>query len=317
MAARGGKCSPMKQVASEKDPLLGDNLYSSLESTEVIPGQDETVITNEPGDLKGESMPNSKKAPDDEWLETCRKNPCLKPCHEQFGECPEKQVTTKVKGKDKVVKKEDPIYKQTRGDADYNWQQRMRGRAGLYRGRMSGKKAKKGYAGMTDKQRAEMVGIDTTKPGWDKKYSSLGIKNKRGFGRAAKDYANAQESISFNKYAQTQREMGEQAVRQGSTGRGNISQKEEDRLNKVQRELKSETDRDTQIVAIEKRRTAENEAKTNKEKNENAVLTETAEKEADEKRNDQKNTAAKMMYEKPSVMKMKGSFKMKGFGSKR
>ena len=311
MAARNGKCSPMKQVASEKDPLLGDNLYSSLESTGVIPGQDETVITNEPGDLKGESMPNSKKAPDDEWLETCRKNPCLKPCHEQFGQCPEKEVTTTVKGKDKVVKKEDPIYKQTQGDADYNWQQRQRGRAGLYRGRMSGKKARKGYAGMTDEQRAATLGKSL------EEYQKLGIKNKKQFGRAAKDYANAQESISFNKYAQTQREMGEQGVRQGSTGRGNISQKEEDRLNKVQRELKSETNRDTQITNIEKRRAQELEAKTNKEKNQNAVLTETAKIEADEKRKDQEDTAAKMMYEKPSVMKMKGSFKMKGFGSKR
>jgi len=287
MAARNGKCSPMKQVASEKDPLLRDNLYSSLESTEVIPGQDETVITNEPGDLTGEIVTGGPKQDRDEWVAMCKKNPCKKACHAEFGQCPEKEVTTTVKGKDKVVKKEDPIYKQTQGDADYNWQQRQRGRAGLYRGRMSGKKARKGYAGMTDEQ------------------------------RAAKDYANAQESISFNKYAQTQREMGEQGVRQGSTKRGNISQKEEDRLNKVQRELLAETNRDTQITNIEKRRTAENEAKTNKEKNQNAVLTETAKIEADEKRNDQEDTAAKMMYEKPSVMKMKGSFKMKGFGSKR
>lgn len=311
MAARSGKCSPMKQTAEEKDPLLGDNLYSSLESTEVIPGQDETVITNEPGNLTGEIVTDGPKQDRDEWVAMCKKNPCKKACHAEFGQCPEKQVTTTVKGEDKVVKKEDPIYKQTQGDADYNWQQRMRGRAGLYRGRMSGKKARKGYAGMTDEQRAATLGKSL------EEYQKLGIKNKKQFGRAAKDYANAQESISFDKYAQTQREMGEQAVRQGSTKRGNISQKEEDRLNKVQRELKSETTRDTQITAIEKRRAAENEAKTNKEKNQNAVLTETAKIEADEKRKDQEDAAAKMMYEKPSVMKMKGSFKMKGFGSKR
>lgn len=260
MAARNGKCSPMKQVASEKDPLLRDNLYSSLESTEVIPGQDETVITNEPGDLTGEIVTGGPKQDRDEWVAMCKKNPCKKACHAEFGQCPEKEVTTTVKGKDKVVKKEDPIYKQTQGDADYNWQQRQRGRAGLYRGRMSGKKARKGYAGMTDEQRAATLGKSL------EEYQKLGIKNKKQFGRAAKDYANAQESISFNKYAQTQREMGEQGVRQGSTKRGNISQKEEDRLNKVQRELLAETNRDTQITNIEKRRNAENEAKTNKEK---------------------------------------------------
>ena len=78
------------------------NIGGTLYNIGVTPGSQNTVEPVDgkcpPGMTLGsdgicvtetEVDPNAGKAPDDEWIKTCQENPCLAPCHAQFGQCKE------------------------------------------------------------------------------------------------------------------------------------------------------------------------------------------------------------------------------------
>ncbi len=313
MAARSGKCSPMKQtdttVLNEEIP---DVVLESPDT--IIPGGQETITTKEPGDLTGSiAEPGGEQMEEKKWLDFCGKNPCHKACHKQFGQCPEKEVTTtKQKPDEKKPGEKANLYMYDRGDAISSYQQRLKTRGMIQGDRKAGKIARKAYDSMSNKERAEALGMEEDSKEFKK------IKNKKQFGRAIKAQESAKSFKAQQKLNETQRRANEQGITTGRTGmvKGNFVDPNVSGRKVSQADQTTQTQKDD----FNKRTTAEKTASDNKKKNDQAVVTQVTEQANAEKREDQKNQkdgVAKMMYEKPSIMKMKGAFKMKGFGSKK
>ena len=316
MAARSGKCSPMKQTDVDETTVLNKIPDAVLESQgTIIPGGEETITETQPGDLTGSiAEPGGKQMEKEKWLDFCGKNPCNAACHKQFGQCPEKEVTTTVKKPDVEKPGEKAnLYMYDKGDAISSYQQRLKTRGMLQGDRKTGKLARKAYNSMSNKERAEALGMKEDSEEFSK------IKNKRQFGRAIKALESAKSFKAQQKLNETQRRANEQGITTGRKGmvKGNFvdPQVSGRKVSLVDQTIQTQKD------DFNKRTTAEDTAKDNKKKNDQAVVTQVTEQANAEKREDQKNqkdnSALAMRYEKPSVMKMKGSFKMKGFGSKK
>ena len=325
--ARSKKASALKQTSPTDTTVLKDeDIMAKLTTTETIPGQETTQII-ETGPSKKYKGPLATGEKAKEWAkqkEYCKGKPKGTPgCagfHEYEGGGTEK-ITTK--DPDQTIKEEAPLYGYDTGDVDYTWQQRARGRRALEGSRKSGKLARKGYEGMTDEKRASSLGLTL------EEYNEKGIKNKRQFGRAKKEYVAAQESESYDAYLQSQREASEQGISQGSKGRAKVTVPDRNKylnqLNKADIE-KQETAR--QRSDFYQNRKNENDANTV-----NASIDATNNQDAVDKRNAQTSTQKTDVVsitpkptgneEDPAVkmrnfgpLKMKSSFKMGGYGSK-
>ena len=315
MAARSGKCSPMKQT--EEIP----NVVLKSEGT-TIPGGQETITETREKEVVGiyrracGSKTDGSIGTDPV---TGEKRKCSQAAPGQEPEEKETITTTIQKPDEKKPGEKANLYMYDRGDAISSYQQRLKTRGMLQGDRKTGKIARKAYNSMSTEERAEALGIDTEQKDWKDKYNDLGIKNKRQFGRAISSRESAKSFKAQQKLNETQRRANEQGITTGRTGmvKGNFV----DPNVSGRKESMPDLTREKQEDLFYKRTTkAEDNAKDDKNKNDQAVVTEVTARANAEKREDQKNQkdpAAKMMYEKPSIMKMKGAFKMKGFGSKR
>jgi hypothetical protein len=204
------------------------------------------------------------------------------------------------------------------GDSMPSYMQRK-----VYRGlevgsRRTGKFAKKAYAGMSDAERAESLGIDTEKADWKTQYDDLGIKNKGQFRKAVKAKADKNAFEAAKAFAETQGEAARQGQSFGKKGTTRIGTFDPNERvfggeGAVARE-RTLPDTSPSSQALENQEQLQNEtekkAAVDAAKNQDRV----------NKINDQKDTAdkdidttAKM---KAGPLKMKSSFKMGGYGSK-
>lgn len=315
--ARSKKPSALKQTDVTDTTVLNKDIMATLKTKETVPGEERTEVV---GGGKGttEGLPSSTetfvnpKVEGQTWSEFVDA-PCGSP-GKPYGKgmCkdvePPKEIT--VKDPDKEIEKEVPLYGFDRGDVDYTWQQRSRGRQALEGSRKAGKIARKGYEGMSDEKRASSLGLTL------EEYNKKGIKNKRQFGRAKKAYEAAQASESYDAYLQSQREASEQGISQGSKGRAKVTVPNR---NKYVTEL-SKADIETQETSKQRADFYQNQKNENDKNTANAAKNAQDNQDGVDKRNAQENTAnkdidttAKM---KAGPLKMKSSFKMSGFGSK-
>lgn len=321
--ARGKKPSALKQTDTTDTTVLNKDIMATLKTEETVPGEERTEVI---GGGKGttEGLPSSTetfvnpKVKGQTWSEFVDA-PCGSP-GKPYGKgmCkdvePPKEVT--VKDPDQKIEKEVPLYGFDRGDVDYTWQQRSRGRQFLEGSRKAGKIARKGYEGMSKEDRAKSLGIDTDKEGWEALYDKKGIKNKRQFGKAKKEYAAAQASKSYDAYIKSQREAAEQGISQGAKGRAKVTTPDRNKyvveLSKADIESTPTSQQRADFYQTEKNKNDENTANAakNTADNQNAVNQRKAQKNTADKDID---TTAKM---KVGPLKMKSSFKMGGFGSK-
>jgi hypothetical protein len=324
--ARGKKPSALKQTPPEDTTVLNEDIMAKLTTTETIPGQETTQII-ETGPSKKYKGPLATGEKAKEWAkqkEYCKGKPKGTPgCagfHEYEGGGTEK-ITTK--DPDQTIKEEVPLYGYDTGDVDYTWQQRSRGRQALEGSRKSGKLGRKGYEGMTDEKRASSLGLTL------EEYNEKGIKNKRQFGRAKKEYEAAQASESYDAYLQSQREASEQGIKQGSTGRAKVTVPDR---NKYLNQL-NKADTETMSTAAQTQAFYQNKKNENDANTANAAKNTADSQDAVDKTNAQTSTQKTDVVsitpkptgneEDPAVkmrnfgpLKMKSSFKMGGYGSK-
>lgn len=317
--ARGKKPSALKQTVVDDTTVLKDDIMATLKTEETVPGAERTEVV---GGGKGTTEGLPKKTPG-----TTFRNPKVKgqtwsefvdaPCGSPGkpygkGMCkdvePPKEVT--VKDPDQKIEKEVPLYGFDRGDVDYTWQQRSRGRQALEGSRKAGKIARKAYEGMSDEDRASSLGLTL------EEYNKKGIKNKRQFGKAKKSYEAAQASKSYDAYLQSQREASEQGISQGTKGRAKVTVPNRNKyvaeLSKADIEEKTTSQQRSDFYQTQKNENDENAA--------NAAKNTVDNQDAVDKRNAQEDTANKDVKSaaemKVGPLKMKSSFKMGGYGSK-
>jgi hypothetical protein len=311
--ARSKKPSALKQTDTTDTTILNKDIMATLEKEETIPGTEGTPPKIEKK-RKQSSIDFEKKCynpdgsrkkgvPGCEWAD------------EQGKESPEEYEDVVVdEGSegtpDQKIKEEVPLYGFDRGDVDYTWQQRSRGRQALEGSRKAGKIARKGYEGMSDADRASSLGLTA------EEYKEKGIKNKRQFGKAKKAYESAQASKSYDAYLQSQREASEQGISQGAKNRAKVTVPNR---NKYVNEL-SKADIETESTASQRQDFYQNQKNENDKNTANAAKETEDNKSGVEKRNAQKDTANKdvktVAEMKAGPLKMKSSFKMGGFGSK-
>jgi len=311
--ARSKKPSALKQTDTTDTTVLNKDIMATLKTEENIPGQEKTeVIETGPTEKYEGDLATGEAA--EKWAkqkEYCKGKPKGTPgCSgfHKFEGGGTEEVT--VKEPDQKIEKETPLYGFDRGDVDYTWQQRSRGRQALEGSRKSGKIARKGYEGMTDEKRASSLGLTL------EEYNKKGIKNKRQFGKAKKAYEAAKASESYDAYLQSQREASEQGISQGSKGRAKVTVPNRNKyvaeLSKADTEEKTTSQQRSDFYQTQKNENDKNAANAAKNTvdNQDAVDKRNAQKDAADKDID---TTAKM---KVGPLKMKSSFKMGGFGSK-
>lgn len=316
--ARSKKPSALKQTVVDDTTVLKDDIMATLKTEETIPGAERTEVVGGGGTGTTEGLPSSTdafvnpKVKGQTWPEFVDA-PCGSP-GKPYGKgmCkdvePPKEVT--VKDPDQKIEKEVPLYGFDRGDVDYTWQQRSRGRQALEGSRKAGKIARKGYEGMSDEKRASSLGLTL------EEYNKKGIKNKRQFGRAKKSYEAAQASESYDAYLQSQREASEQGISQGSKGKAKVTVPNR---NKYVVEL-SKADIERETTSQQRADFYQNQKNENDKNAANAAKNTVDNQDAVDKRNAQEGTANKDVKSaaemKVGPLKMKSSFKMGGYGSK-
>jgi hypothetical protein len=316
--ARSKKASALKQTEKpgvEETTVLNKDPMATLQTRETIPGQETTkIVETGPSEKYEGPLATGEKAK--KWAkqkEYCKGKPKGTPgCsgfHKYQGGGTEK-ITTK--DPDQEIIEETPLYGYDKGDVDYTWQQRSRGRQALEGARKSGKIARKGYEGMSDADRAASLGIDTKKEGWEKLYKDKGIKNRRQFGKAKKAYESAKASKSYDAYIESQREASEQGISQGSKRRAKVTTPER---GKYLQEL-NKADVETMSTSEQKTLNAQNQKNKNDENKAAAAVNAAGNQDAVDKRNTADKNVKSAAAMKVGPLKMKSSFKMSGFGSK-
>jgi hypothetical protein len=311
--ARGKKPSALKQTTVDDTTVLNKDIMAKLKTEENIPGAERTEVV-ETGPSEKYDGPLATGEAAEKWAkqnEYCKGKPKGTPgCagFHKFEGGGTEEITTK--DPDQKIPKEVPLYGFDRGDVDYTWQQRSRGRQALEGSRKAGKIARKGYGGMSEEDRAASLGLTV------EEYKKKGIKNKRQFGRAKKEYESAQASKSYDAYLQSQREASEQGISQGAKGRSKVTVPDR---NKYVVEL-SKADIERETTSQQRADFYQNQKNENDKNEANAAKDTAKNNDAVKKRNDQQNVADEDVKSaapmKVGPLKMKSSFKMGGFGSK-
>lgn len=301
-AARSGKCSPMKQtgttVLNEEIPDVELRIPDTI-----IPGGEETTTTTKEKDSVGIYRRACGSKTDGSIGTDPRTGQKIICSQAPAGQEPvEKEtVTTTTKKPDQTKPGEKAnLYMYDMGDAISSYGQRLKTRGMLQGDRKAGKLARKAYDSMTDEERAKALGISQYSSEFDK------IKNKRQFGRAIRAKEAAKSFKAQQELNESQRKANEQAVTTGRTDTVKL------RARKVKPQDLSTT---KQEDIFYKTNTVEKEAEANKKQNDAAAV-EAAKKAENDKKRQNARAAGNMKYEKPSMLKMKGAFKMSGYGSK-
>jgi hypothetical protein len=329
-AARSGKCSPMKQtnttVLNEEIP---DAVMQSPDT--VIEGTSGEAGTSSKGTPSagvtkfkrccpgGPTGKNSTVGGDCEGYSCGDAGSDFDPCTEIDCGAGEKKIKS-ADGKSCRCDKEGTdgtpdqikpgekanLYMYDKADAISSYGQRLKTRGMLQGDRKAGKLARKAYDSMSNKERAEALGINEYSTEFSK------IKNKRQFGRAIKAQESARSFKAQQKLNETQRKANEQGITTGRTGmvKGSFVDPQSGRkMGMTDLSPKEQQD------LFNKRTTAEDTAKANKKQNDAAAV-EAAKKAENDKKRQNAKAAGNMKYQKPSMLKMKGAFKMSGYGSK-
>lgn len=295
--ARSKKPSALKQtedttvLKTEKIPVIKDTVEVDLPDTE------ETIT--KPGELTGKiAKPGGKQMPDDQWLDFCDKNPCNAACHKQFGKCPDKEETiTKPGGKGTA---EAPQYMYDTGDAMPAWQQRSVERGLSQSARKTGK-----FAGKLAKDQKKLAKLEASGKTDSPRYAKL--KARTG---AREDALTAQKL-----FAETQMEAARQGKSPGSKNIVNIGTF--DPNVRVTGEEGAVGRKKTLADVSTSQQEMENQKKLNTEAENKAKVDQVKNQDAVDKRNAQDETANKTVAKmKVGPLKMKSSFKMGGYGSK-
>lgn len=310
--------SPAKQTDTTVLKTENPDIMAKVESSERIDGG--TTTEKVKGDLipKKKSTNRVKKGTKEYKYYIKEKKRCDQLTNEQkldpANKCkgfaqerePDKEIT--VKAPDRVIKKEDPLYGYDRGDVDYTWEQRSRGRQAGHGARKVTKLAKRGFGAMSPEDRASSLGMSV------EQYAASGIgDSKRKYGKAKKSYEYNRASKSYERYLETQRKGSEQGKTQG--GKGTIKVNVNDRNQYLVQLNKGDVESNAtaqQRADIAKRN--ENIAETDQAKNAEVVTSETVNNananQQDDKRTAQKSSGRAMLDSADS------GFKMRGFGSK-
>jgi hypothetical protein len=313
--ARGKKPSALKQTTVDDTTVLKDDIMATLKTEETVPGPERTEVVKKEGKVVKASkercgievpMDDPRCVAFSKMSEEEIKASEIK----QGLRTPDTEEEITVKDPDQKIEKEVPLYGFDRGDVDYTWQQRSRGRQALEGSRKAGKIARKGYEGMSDEQRASSLGLTL------EEYKKKDIKNKRQFGKAKKAYEAFKASKSYDAYLESQREASEQGISQGAKGRAKVTVPDRNKyvaeLSKADIEEKTTSQQRADFYQTEKNKNERNAANAAKNAGDN--------QDAVDKRNAQEGTANKDVKTtatmKVGPLKMKSSFKMGGYGSK-
>lgn len=313
--ARSKKPSALKQTVVDDTTVLKDDIMATLKTEETVPGSERTEVVKKEGKVIEASkercgievpMDDPRCVAFSKMSEEEIKASEIK----QGLRTPDTEEEITVKDPDQKIEKEVPLYGFDRGDVDYTWQQRSRGRQALEGSRKAGKIARKGYEGMSDEQRASSLGLTL------EEYKKKDIKNKRQFGKAKKAYEAFKASKSYDAYLESQREASEQGISQGAKSRAKVTVPDR---NKYVAEL-SKADIEEKTTSQQRADFYQNKKNENEKNAANAAKNTVDSQDAVDKRNAQEGTANKDVKTtatmKVGPLKMKSSFKMGGYGSK-